>query len=143
MNWFKNATTRVKLLASFALQMGLVVAVLVTAYLGIKSVLQRQAHLFEVDFFLLGLKGFISFCLVSSAVYILNDIFDKLDSPVPCSFISKGRHSARHREVIVYCLWHMDNCNPSFCLFFYPPCHIESSFSADCYKVSDIEGLKG
>lgn len=34
-------------------------------------------HLFELDFFLLGLKGFISFCLVSSAVYILNDIFDR------------------------------------------------------------------
>ena len=34
-------------------------------------------HLFEIDFFLLGLKGFVSFCLVSSAVYILNDIFDR------------------------------------------------------------------
>ena len=34
-------------------------------------------HLFEFDFFFLGLKGFISFCLVSSAVYILNDIFDR------------------------------------------------------------------
>jgi 4-hydroxybenzoate polyprenyltransferase len=34
-------------------------------------------HLFETNFFFTALKGFIAFCLVSSAVYIVNDIFDR------------------------------------------------------------------
>lgn len=34
-------------------------------------------HLFDVEFFFTALKGFIAFCLVSSAVYIINDIFDR------------------------------------------------------------------
>ncbi len=34
-------------------------------------------HLFEPQLFILALKGFISFSVVSSAVYVFNDIFDK------------------------------------------------------------------
>ena len=34
-------------------------------------------HLFDVEFFLTTVKGFIAFCLVSSAVYVINDIFDR------------------------------------------------------------------
>ena len=50
MNWLKNASTRVKLLAGFAFAMVLMLAVLAAAYLGIESVLNRQTHLFDVDF---------------------------------------------------------------------------------------------
>ena len=34
-------------------------------------------HLFDVDWFFLSLRGFVAFCVVSSAVYIINDIFDR------------------------------------------------------------------
>ncbi len=34
-------------------------------------------HLFDPPIFIAALKGFISFCIVSSAIYIINDIFDK------------------------------------------------------------------
>ncbi len=34
-------------------------------------------HLFDAQFFVAALKGFISFSIISSAVYIINDIFDK------------------------------------------------------------------
>ncbi|HTR82441.1 MAG TPA: decaprenyl-phosphate phosphoribosyltransferase [Bacteroidota bacterium] len=34
-------------------------------------------HLFDIDWFFLALRGFVAFCIVSSAVYIINDIFDK------------------------------------------------------------------
>lgn len=34
-------------------------------------------HLFDQQYFFTALKGFVAFCLVSSAVYIVNDIFDR------------------------------------------------------------------
>lgn len=34
-------------------------------------------HLFEAHYFIAALKGFVAFSLVSSAVYVFNDIFDK------------------------------------------------------------------
>jgi 4-hydroxybenzoate polyprenyltransferase len=33
-------------------------------------------HLFSVPYLLIAFKGFVAFCIVSSAVYIINDIFD-------------------------------------------------------------------
>ncbi len=50
MRWFKNVSTRTKLLLGFGLMLLLLLLLLATAYLGLSSVLQRQAHLFEVDF---------------------------------------------------------------------------------------------
>ena len=55
-------------------------------------------HLFEADYFLSSLKGFLMFCLASSFIYIINDIIDleadalhpqKKHRPLPSGKISK------------------------------------------------------
>jgi 4-hydroxybenzoate polyprenyltransferase len=53
-------------------------------------------HLFDIDYFLIVLAGFVVFCLISSIVYIINDIIDieadrahpvKQDRPLPAGKI--------------------------------------------------------
>lgn len=57
-------------------------------------------HLFEINFFKSSLLGFIIFCLISSSVYIINDLIDieedkvhptKKFRPIPSGLVSKNR----------------------------------------------------
>lgn len=68
-------------------------------------------HLFETDFFLSSLKGFLMFCLASSFIYIINDIIDleadavhpkKKYRPLPSGKISK--HNARIVSIFIMLL---------------------------------------
>lgn len=60
-------------------------------------------HLFNIKYFLIELKAFISFCLISSIVYIINDIFDiEQDKKHP---VKKNRPLASGRISIGWALF--------------------------------------
>lgn len=73
--------------------------------------LMFSLHLFEAEYFLASLKGFLIFCLASSFIYVINDIIDieadaahpqKKYRPLPSGKISK--HSAWITSIVIFLL---------------------------------------
>ena len=105
-------------------------------------------HLFEPRFFFTALTGFVAFCLVSSAVYIVNDLFDidedrahpvKKTRPIASGAVSARTGVATAAVLVVVSAILSSRLEPSFALVLFLYLLIQFFYSLALKRVAILD----